>query len=140
MNIKSSINPANDTLLEDIDGWRIYAAQHTAQLYLRDKNYFVFINGQEASTRLLIAINQGIEKIEFSAGCDSDSLTIHYGDGQVLSLVNFTVDQDSYEIFQNHKPGHCIISPHVIIQYGHPSILQDEVPSDWVLQVLHLRG
>ncbi len=140
MNMNSNIDPRNDTHLEVIDGWRIYAARYTAQLYLRGKNFFIFINGQEATTRLLLALYQGVEKIEFSEACESESLTIHYGQGEVLSLVNFSVDEDTYEIFQEHKPGHCIVSPHIIIQYGHPAIVEDDLPSGWVLQVLQLRG
>ncbi len=140
MNMNSNFDPTNDTLLEEIDGWRIFAARYSAQVYLRGKNYFVFINGEEATKRLLIAIIQCIEKIEFSPGCECDSLTVHYGEGNVLSLVNFSVDEDTYEIFQEHKPGHCIVSPHIIIQYRQPAILEDDLPSGWVLQVLHLRG
>lgn len=138
--MNTEINTSKDTLLDVSDGWRIFATQHTAQLYLFGKNYIIFINGEAASTRLILAIFQGLEKIEFSAGCDSDSLTFHYAEGQRLSLVNFTVDEDSYEIFENHKPGLCIVSPAVIVQYGHPPILQEHLPSDCVLEVLHLLG
>jgi len=139
MTLNTHINPATDIQLEKIDGWKIYSTQQTIQLYLIGKNYIIFINGIEATKRLLVALNLGIKKIKFSIKNRSETLKIHYGDGRVLNLVNFNIDRSFFRMMQSDYPMQCTVSPAVVILYGHPPIPQENLPSGKVLQV-RLRG